>query len=863
MGEVYKAHDPRLGREVAIKVLPSAFSADPERLHRFEQEARAAAALNHPNILAVHDIGQHDGAPYIVSELLEGETLRERLHGGALPVRKAVEYAVQIAHGLAAAHEKGITHRDLKPENIFVTSDERVKILDFGLAKLTQAEPSMAGASELPTTPPNTLPGVVLGTIGYMAPEQVRGLTADHRSDIFAFGAILYEMLSGRRAFRGDTTADTMTAILKEDPPDLATSERHIPPALARIADHCLEKSPTARFKSADDLAFALEALSAHSGANEATISATVTPKRKRRERLAWALVAVAVLAVGVLAVPVTLYVRRAEAEPVVTRFDVVTPPTSDAFSFALSPDGRQLVFVATAEGGSRLWLRPLDQVTARALAGTEDASMPFWSPDGRAIGFFADGKLKRLDLAGGALQVLADTPQGRGGTWNRDGVIVFGTANSGLMRVTATGGIPVPVTRRTSGQDSHRFPQFLPDDRRVLFTSELGQPDTNGVYLASLDGGEPTRVLAEAVPAAYVPPGYLLWVRQGALFVQRFDAARATMGGEPVVVAQGVEGFSESAGVLAHRADVSNRRQLVSVDRMGKELGVVGAPDEAVLASPDLASDGQRVAVSRIVQGNGDVWLIDIGRGLASRFTFNAVIESRPVWSPDGSRVVFGSERIAGVHDLFEKPTSGVTDEQPLLVTPQDKAALDWTPDGRVLLYSTQDPKTASDLWALPLIGERKPFPVVNTSFDEIAGQLSPDGRWLAYASNESGRYEIYLRPFPEPGGKWQISTTGGIQPRWRRDGQELFYVAPDTRLMAAPIRPASAARTVETGTPVALFPTRLASSGGAIFATGFASRAQYAVAADGRFLMNVAVEGATASPITIVLNWAAGLTK
>jgi Tol biopolymer transport system component len=476
-----------------------------------------------------------------------------------------------------------------------------------------------------------------------------------------------------------------------------------------------------------------------------------------------------------------------------------VTPPTGDAFSFALSHDGRQLAFVANGEKGPQLWLRPLDQVKAQPLVATQGAKYPFWSPDGRAVGFFADGKLKRIDLVGGAVQVLADAPLGRGGTWNPDDVIVFAPSSTGaLLRVAATGGTAAPVTRFAAGQGSHRLPQFLPDGRRFLFLMATGQPDTHGVYVGSLDDGEPTRVMPAETAAAYAAPGYLLLVSQGVLAAHPFDAANATVTGEPRPVAQAVgtnDGSSHSAfsvsaaGVLAHRAGAGARRQLVWVDRTGNTVGAIGQPDENAPANPELAPDGQRVAVGRNVQGNLDVWLIDVGRGVPSRFTFDVEADNAPLWSPDGSHVVFRSTR-KGVHDVFEKPVSGTADEQPLLVTSQAKSALDWSRDGRFLLYSTQDPKTGSDLWALPMMGERKPFAVLQSSFDEIEGQFSPDGRWLAYASNESGRYEIYIRTFPEAGRKWQVSVAGGVQPRWRRDGRELYYVAPDTRLMAVPIR-------------------------------------------------------------------------
>jgi eukaryotic-like serine/threonine-protein kinase len=872
MGEVYRARDPRLGRQVAIKVLPSDFAADPERLQRFEQEARAAAALNHPNILAVYDISQHAGVPFIVSELLEGKTLREHLNSGAIPTRRAVEYAVHMAHGLAAAHEKGIVHRDLKPQNVLVTHDGLVKILDFGLAKLTGSIDPPAGdslyvASELPTTVPKTQLGVVLGTIGYMSPEQVRGLRADYRSDIFSFGTILYEMLFGRRAFHHATDAETLTAILNEDPLDVPATERHIPPALVRMIERCLEKSPDARFQSTRDLAFALEGVSSSDiavptipGLNRANIA--------RAFRTSWGVGAAMVVAV--LAVLAIVYSRLAVPAPVITRLDVVTPATSEAFSFALSPDGRQLAFVANAENGSRLWVRSLDQASARPLAGTEAAMYPFWAPDGRAIGFFADSKLKRIDLTGGAPQVLADAQLGRGGTWNANGVIVFAPTTDGpLMRVMANGGTPEVVTTLVSGQVSHRWPQFLPDGQRLIFLVTLGEQETHGVYVASLDDGKATRVLAGETAAAYAPPGYLLWVSQGVLVAQAFDVTRAVVAGEPVAIAMGVgndDGTFRSAfavsdgGTLVHRAGTAARRQLVWIDREGTVIGTIGSVDDNALAGAALAPDGQRVAVTRIVQGNFDVWLMDVTRGVTSRFTFDSSVELQPVWSPDGTRIVFNATRKAG-SGLYERQSSGASDEQPLLLDRQVQWPFDWSQDGRFILYSVADANGQPDLWVLPLEG-KKPFPVAQTSFDETGGQFSPDGRWLAYASNESGRNEIYVRPFPEPGGKWQVSTAGGTQPRWQRDGSELFYVAPDNRLMAVTIRAGSIAGTIDAGAPVVLFATRLA-SGAAIGSAGNVPSAQYSVAANGRFLMNVDAGQPVTSPITVVLNWGAALTR
>ncbi|HEU5258703.1 MAG TPA: hypothetical protein VFU28_22100 [Vicinamibacterales bacterium] len=485
-------------------------------------------------------------------------------------------------------------------------------------------------------------------------------------------------------------------------------------------------------------------------------------------------------------------------------------------------------------------------------------------------MGFFSDGKLKRINLTGGAVQVLADAPAPRGGTWNADGVIVFAPATNGaLMRVAASGGAVAPVTRLASGQGSHRWPQFLPDGRRFLFLMATGLPEAHGAYIGSLDGGEPIRVMSAETAAAYAAPGYLLLVSQGVLSAYPFDEARGNVTGEPIVVEQAVgtdDGAFHSAfsvseqGVLAHRAGVGSTRQLAWFDRKG-EMAAIGSSDETAMANPEFAPNGERLALTRTAQGNYDVWLIDLGRSVPNRFTFDPGLDYDAIWSPDGSQIVFRSTS-KGSSDLFRKPANGAGEEQPLLITPENKSSLDWSHDGRFVLYSIQNPRTASDIWALPMTGERKPFAVLESTYDEIEGQFSPDGRWLAYASNESGRYEIYIRTFPEAGGKWQISPAGGTQPRFRRDGGELFYVAPDTRLMAVTLRLKPDANMPEAGTPVALFPARLA-AGGNIPNTGFNAHAQYAVAPDGRFLLNMASDNAVTAPITIVQNWTAGLKQ
>ena len=828
MGEVYRARDPRLGRDVAIKVLPEAFAADTDRLTRFEQEARAAAALNHPNILAVHDIGRHDGSPYIVSELLDGETLREPLIRGALPVRKAVEYGVQIAHGLAAAHEKGITHRDLKPENVFITSDERVKILDFGLAKLTNAEPAGVALSALPTTPPNTLPGVVLGTIGCMAPEQVRGLTADYRSGIFAFGAILYEMLSGQRAFRGDTPADTMSAILSNDPPDLPVADRHIPPALARCVARCLEKSPTGRFQSTRDLAFALEALTSPSAPSAGVAAVSSGPGRTPRERLAWILAAGVLLLVAAVSLPfAVIHVREAGPDSRSIRFDVPMPEKVNAEGAppAISPDGRRLAFVASLEGRTQVWIRPIDSTAAQPLAGTDGADYPFWSPDSRSIAFFAGGKLRKIEASGGPPQTLSDAPIARGGAWNQDGVIVFApTATGPLHRVAAAGGTSTPVTAldASNGEISHRSPSFLPDGRRFLFHVQ-GAEDKQGIYMGSLDV-EALALTGDAFPIAE---------QVGAFYT--FSSTFSVSDDGVLALSGGVGGFGSD-------------RQLVWYDRAGRIVERVGTP--IPIADVVLSPEERRAAVQ---WSANDIRVVDLVRGgVPSRLTFNASVEDFPVWSPDGNRILYTSTA-GGGQNMYSKLSSGAGSEDDVLRSATVESPTDWSHDGRFILYENSAPGSQADIWVLPLFGDRKPLLFLQTPFAEQHGRFSPDGKWIAYVSNETGRTEVYVQSFPPSGGKWQLSTNGGVTPRWRRDGRELFYLAPDRKIMAVEVK--AGGSTFDHGSAKALFEASVDA-----ISTGATNR--YDVSADGqRFLVNASIENRGSAPITVVVNWLAGV--
>jgi Tol biopolymer transport system component len=876
MGEVYRARDPRLGRDVAIKILPSAFSTDPDRLARFEQEARAAAALNHPNILAVFDIGRLDDAPYIVSELLEGSTLRDALSGSPIPVRRAVEYATQIARGLAAAHDKGIVHRDLKPENLFVTADGRVKILDFGLAKLTQKD----GEGTEAATRSNTDPGLVLGTVGYMAPEQVRGLAADHRSDIFAFGCVLHEMLSGRQTFRRETPMDTMTAILKEDPADLPLAERHIPPALARIVDRCLEKVPGARFQSTVDLAFALEALSSHTGGTRA-IADVSTPGRRHRltKPLVLVLGALVMVAIGMAA---ARYFAPTPT-PRVARF-LVSPPDGWALPLqavggaaagplAVSPDGRQVAFVAreSATGQSQIWIRSLDTLAAKGLVGTERGTSPFWSPDSRELGFFADGKLKKLDVAGGPPVPLCDAAGGISGSWSRSGVIVF-SAGGALQRVSSSpGGVPAPATTQAAGEGGHARPLFLPDGSHFLYRLVAPAATRGAVFVASLDSQERIRLMDVDSTNVGYSQGHLIYLRETTLMAHPFDPDRLATTGEPFPVAERIQTFgvtpfgffsASESGVLAYQTGTTSRTQRLEwLDRTGKTIETVGEP--ASYEDLALSAEGRKAAVAfrEAASPAINIWITDLDRnGLRKRLTSAATSDILPVWSQDGSRVAYTSTR-GGDWDIYVKQASGAGVEQPLVAGPGNQGALDWSADGRFLLYGSNYPGPFFDLWVVPLTGNAKPFAYISTTANENFAEFSADGRWVAYQSNESGQAEIYVAAFDgvhaATGERWQISSGGGTTPRWRSDGKELFYVAamPAGMLVATTVNGSGHAFTVDKAEQ--LFPLRRPVTPRYPF--------EYAPSADGqRFLANngPVVEG-TAAPITVVLDWAAGIKK
>jgi serine/threonine protein kinase len=856
MGEVYRARDTALGRDVALKILPEAFARDPDRIARFRREAQLLASLNHPHIGAIYGLEDARGVPVLVLELVEGPTLADRLMRGAIPGDEALAIARQIADALDAAHEQGIVHRDLKPANIKLRPDGTVKVLDFGLAKALEslARPGAGEAGRYGTVSPTlTSPamtgiGVVLGTAPYMSPEQARGKPVDKSSDIWALGCVLFEMLSGARTFGGDDVTETIAAVVRADP-EWSRLPSDTPDSVRRLLRRCLEKDGKRRLADIRDARLDID-----DAQHELRVTASTPSASRTSERLVWS--AALVLLAG-LAAASMLRRGNATALPPEMRVEITTPPTTDVVSIALSPDGEKLVFVASSDGRPRLWLRSMSTGSARPLAGTDGASFPFWSPDSRSIGFFANEMVNRIDIDGGSLRALAGAPVGAGGTWSREGVILYTLVpDSTVSRVSDTGGDGAFLTGSAPGQ-GQRFPQFLPDGRHFLYY--VADTAARGVYVGSLDGPDRTRLFDADAAAAFVPPAEVLFLRAGTLFAQRFDPVKLALEGSAVPLAEGVavDSFGVAAvsasgvGSIVYRLGSGNRqRQLLWVDRSGKQIGDARAPDPANALNPSLSPDGRVVAVNRTVGGNTDIWLLDLARDAFTRFTFGPRPEIAPVWSADGSRIAFAGSRDRPGFSLYEKPAATSDKESLLLDPPQSAVPTDWSRDGRFLLYRTVDLQAGSDLWALPMDGSGKPIPVAQTTFDERGGHFFPDGQWVAFESNESGRYEIYIQRFPDPSARILISSGGGLQPRFRPDGKELFYVAPDGRLMAVPLRFPSGGQTVEPDPPVALFVTRVASTLSA------GSGEEYAVSADGqRFLMNAFVERAE-HPITLVLN-------
>jgi serine/threonine protein kinase len=866
MGEVYRSRDVRLERIVALKILPPHFASDPELRQRFEREARSVAALSHPHICALYDVGeapnpenQHgELVQFLVMEYLDGETLAEVIQRKPLPISDVLRTAIEIADAIDKAHRKGVIHRDLKPANIMLTASG-AKLLDFGLAKVQQTTSTRTSMTAT-ATHPLTDRGTVLGTPNYMSPEQVEGKEADHRSDIFSLGTIIYEMTSGRRAFEGSSPASVMAAILDREPPALSTLQPLVTPMLDHVVTRCLAKNPDDRWQSAGDVMRELIwiAQSPTPLAAKAQPNGATPHRRWLALTIAWAALATVLAMIAIVGRP------RPTVPAGEQRLDVTAPPTLDPLSLAISPDGEKVVFVATTDGRSQLWLRYLNAVEAHPLPDTDNPQFPFWSPDSRSIGFAASSWLKRIDLDGGAVRKLANVPLFLGGTWNTDGTILYvPNTNSSVFRVSDSGGEPAAVSPAVDASMHHHFPHVLPDGRHYLYYV-FGDPSVRGVYMAGVDGTSPRRLL-DAEASAWFAKGRLLFVRQGSVLSQRFDPSSGVLDG-PVTsvvdrIATGrfagadIVALSVSRdGTIAYRANYAMstvRLNLRWVDRSGTVLERIREASGVVM-NVSLASDSRRVAY---FQG-GDIWIDNVAEKTSTRFTFDPANDFSAIWSPDATRIVFSSNR-KGVFDLYQKDATGAGADEPLFVSSETKAPTDWSADGKFLLFRRLDPRTTFDIWALS-ISDRKPFPVAATPFEERDAQFSPDGKWVAYQSNESGRYEIWVRPFLLPGAavkpdaRWQFTTDGGTQVRWARDGKEIFYVALDGRLMAMPVRVESDGRAVSHGAPVPLFTLGVQPYGGGT------ALPWYAVSRDGqRFLSTTSPPPIETIPITLILNW------
>jgi len=876
MGEVYRARDTRLERTVAVKVLPEHRSSGPEVRQRFEREAKTISQLSHPHICALYDVGREGETEYLVMELLEGETLSDRLAKGPLPLDQTLRFGIEIADALYKAHRQGIVHRDLKPGNVMITSSG-VKLLDFGLAKIFTATPASAPLlTSLPTAAPNvTQDGAILGTVPYMSPEQLEGKEADARTDIFALGCVLFEMSTGKRAFSGSSQASLISSIMKEEPAPISSLSPTSPAMLDRVVKTCLAKDREERWQTARDVALQLQWMRDQDFAEGPPAS---TAARRRSAIGPWILAAASLLT----AVVALTWQSRHKAPLRVTRSFLVPPPKTtfhvvgaNIAGVAISPDGRRVAFGAReADGVTGLWVRELDALESYRVPGGEGALFPFWSPDSRSIGFFAKGKLKIVEASPSPppARDLADVTEARGGSWAEDGTILYSPDNLfPLMRVAAAGGKPVAATRldRAAGEGSHRWPYFLPGGRRFLY--EIRKPSSDpsiaqagiaGIYVGSVDGREKRRILSEDTTVAYDPAGYLFFRRANNLMAVAFDAPSGTIRGEPVVIAGNIEGnaatgasvFSVSENLMAYspRAAFITTR-MVWLDRSGKELSPVGAPGRLLYVA--LSPDG-RAAVAAMTQESERpaLWLLDTRVGRAIRLTRSATAELSPVFSADGQRIFF-SAYSKGPWDLWETTPQGGK-AKPFLELPTTKTANDVSPDGRYLLYREFNPGTRGDLKFVPLTGDPTPRTFIATADEESNGDFSPDGRWVAYTSDESGRREIYAASFPDPSRRLRVSTEGGSQPRWSRDGKELYYVR-SGQLMAVGVSREGNDLSFGASQPLFSLPLFQFSD------PGFDQVTRYDVAPDGRFLALLRTGEEVPTPLVLVQNWRETLPK
>jgi serine/threonine protein kinase len=874
MGEVYRARDTRLDRVVAVKVLASHLSSSPELKQRMEREARAISSLNHPHICQLYDIGSQDGTDFLVMEFLEGETLAEKLRNGGLPLTEVFRIGIDVAEALAVAHRSGIVHRDLKPGNIMLTGGG-AKLMDFGLAKPLGLQTAAPGSGTVPPSftavatlsgpsplSPLTTAGSIVGTIQYMAPEQIEGKEADARSDIFAFGSVLYEMVAGKRPFSGKSQISLASSILESDPAPISVLKPNTPAVFEHVVTTCLQKNPEERYQSAQDIKLELQWISAD---RTAPAVATETPvPSKKKERIGWAAVVVAAIVLG--AAGAILFYHPTQSARSIRA--VIDPPEKTSLNLTgdsagppvLSPDGASIAFAATsADGKTALWVRPTNTLEARMLPGTTGAMFPFWSPDSRSVGFFAETRLKTIELSGGTAQIVCDATLGRGAAWGPGDVIIFsGGPISPLLRVNASGGTPTAFTSIDAAQHtSHRWPFFLPDGQHVLYLAMHHDPTksaNNTIYYASLDGKE-NRPLFHSQTNAIYADGFLLFGRGDQLMAQAFNPSSGKLRGSPQSVLTGVmndaatwhmDASASEDGLLIFASGASGDVQLVWVDRNTKQISTI-ADKLTDLQSGVLSPQGDRVAM-QINAGETDIWVLDLARGVRTRLTFGPVGNTAPQWSPDGGWIGYESAR-NGRFGIYRKHSDGSGAEELLVSDELTIVPTDWSRDGKFLLYS----RPLSGLgpihqtWSLPLEGDRKPSLILERGGD---AKLSPDGRWLAYVSGESGTVQVYVVAFGGGQGKWQISANGGVMPRWSKDGKELHYFDPTYSLLAVPVNAAGSA--LQFGTPQTL-----------VSNWTVPSAPLYDVSPDGKKILLDRVPQQVSQSVTVVTNFTAGLKK